>query len=357
MVGAQLIGEFAWSIENLLNKVINQTIEPTASMVSFVTAASAALPQLIEQLEIGRPPKIDVQLLMKQAEAFADGDPDAANITGHRCAPRRRAAPAPEPGMDPVLADIFVKEMRGHLDVIRQFLATAKQGAGAHSVEEPLYRACHTLLGSARMAGYEPAMKLAAPLAEHLRRYFESGVGMADKAVDALRAAAAEIETMADALGAGRPLALKPAALESLGALAFHEPPPRRRRRRERSDASPAAANLSRFRQALSIPRSRRSSRRKRPRCSRARKPRSRKCGSGTIRPRLARLQRFLHTLKGGARMAGVLPVGDLSHALETLLSRIGRARIARRRRRSTSCNAESTSSSTCATRSTRAAR
>src|SRR6185503_9004817 len=55
MVGAQLIGEFAWSIENLLNKVINQTIEPTASMVSFVTAASAALPQLIEQLEIGRP--------------------------------------------------------------------------------------------------------------------------------------------------------------------------------------------------------------------------------------------------------------------------------------------------------------
>ena len=34
-------------------------------------------------------------------------------------------------------------------------------------------------------------------------------------------------------------------------------------------------------------------------------------------------LQRFLHTLKGGARMAGVLPMGDLSHALETLLSRI----------------------------------
>ena len=37
----------------------------------------------------------------------------------------------------------------------------------------------------------------------------------------------------------------------------------------------------------------------------------------------LARLQRFLHTLKGGARMAGVPPMGDLSHALETLLSRI----------------------------------
>ena len=45
MVGAQLIGEFAWSIENLLNKIINQTLEPTPSMVAFVTEASAALPQ------------------------------------------------------------------------------------------------------------------------------------------------------------------------------------------------------------------------------------------------------------------------------------------------------------------------
>jgi chemosensory pili system protein ChpA (sensor histidine kinase/response regulator) len=38
-------------------------------------------------------------------------------------------------------------------------------------------------------------------------------------------------------------------------------------------------------------------------------------------------LQRFLHTLKGGARMAGVLPMGDLSHALETLLERIADGR------------------------------
>ena len=207
MVGAQLIGEFAWSIENLLNKIINQTLEPTPSMISFVTEASAALPQLLEQLEIGRPPKLDVQLLMKQAEAFAEGDPDAASITGLslRVPALPAAAPTPEPGMDPVLADIFVKEMRGHLGVIRQFLATAKPGTGPHSVEEPLYRACHTLLGSARMAGYEPAMKLAAPLAGELRHYFESGVGMADAAVDALRGAAVEIERMADALTAARP--------------------------------------------------------------------------------------------------------------------------------------------------------
>ena len=34
----------------------------------------------------------------------------------------------------------------------------------------------------------------------------------------------------------------------------------------------------------------------------------------------LAALQRDLHTLKGGARMAGLMPIGDLGHAMETLL-------------------------------------
>ena len=248
MVGAQLIGEFAWSIENLLNKIINQTLEPTPSMISFVTEASTALPQLLEQLEIGRPPKLDVQLLMKQAEAFAEGDPDAANITGQslRVPALPAPAPTPEPGMDPVLADIFVKEMRGHLGVIRQFLATVKPGTGLHSVEEPLYRACHTLLGSARMAGYEPTMKLAAPLAGHLRHYFESGVGVDDAAVDALRAAAVEIERMADALTAARPFEPDPGVLKSLDALAFREPRPSRRRpkrsKRRRRAERPAAS-------------------------------------------------------------------------------------------------------------------
>jgi chemosensory pili system protein ChpA (sensor histidine kinase/response regulator) len=319
MVGAQLIAEFAWSIENLLNKVINQTLEPTASMVSFVTAASAALPQLIEQLEIGRPPKIDVQQLMKQAGAFADGDPEAASVAP----PQAVAAPAvaAELGMDPVLADIFVKEMRGHLDVIRQFLATAAPGAGPHSVEEPLYRACHTLLGSARMAGYEPVMTLATPLAEHLRRYFESQVGMSDEAVDALRAAAGEIGTMADALAAGRPVAPNAALLESLAPLAFRQPPaaaPPVDGESPQAATRPAAQAASAFDPEIAAIFAEEA----------AEMLESSEAALQEVRQRhdqgaLARLQRFLHTLKGGARMAGVLPMGDLSHALETLLGRM----------------------------------
>src|SRR6185503_12980276 len=36
----------------------------------------------------------------------------------------------------------------------------------------------------------------------------------------------------------------------------------------------------------------------------------------------VAELQRDLHTLKGGARIAGLVSVGDLSHAIETLLEK-----------------------------------
>jgi chemosensory pili system protein ChpA (sensor histidine kinase/response regulator) len=39
-------------------------------------------------------------------------------------------------------------------------------------------------------------------------------------------------------------------------------------------------------------------------------------------------LQRDLHTLKGGAHMAGLAPIGDLSHAMESLVDAVGDGRI-----------------------------
>jgi chemosensory pili system protein ChpA (sensor histidine kinase/response regulator) len=44
---------------------------------------------------------------------------------------------------------------------------------------------------------------------------------------------------------------------------------------------------------------------------------------------RVAELQRQLHTLKGGARMAGITAMGDLSHELETLVMQIDGGQVA----------------------------
>jgi chemosensory pili system protein ChpA (sensor histidine kinase/response regulator) len=325
MVGAQLIGEFSWSIENLLNRLINQTLAPTPAMVAFVQVASQALPQLIEQLEIGLTPKVDVQLLMKQAEAFAEGDPDAESLTSQSLrtpalvVPPAAAEPEPAPSMDPVLADIFVKEMRGHLAVMRDFLAAAAKLPAPHTVAEPLYRACHTLLGSARMAGFAPVMTLAGPLAEHLRRHFDAGSGLTAKGVDALQAAADEIERLTEGLAGGKQLAVNPAVPKALEALAAAQPvaqpaAPAAAKPAESAAAAPPAAFdpeiaaifaeeaaeiLDQSETALQSVRQ-----------------------NGDAAAVVA-LQRYLHTLKGGARMAGIMAMGDLSHALETLLARI----------------------------------
>ena len=81
MVGAQLIGDFAWSVENMLNRVINKTLDRTPDMMALMRSAVAAVPELVEQLETGRAPQADIAKIMggnllrvlRQAQRGADG--------------------------------------------------------------------------------------------------------------------------------------------------------------------------------------------------------------------------------------------------------------------------------------------
>jgi chemosensory pili system protein ChpA (sensor histidine kinase/response regulator) len=78
MVGAKLIGEYAWSIERLMNALLEQRVERTEPVVQFLERAVTLLPALIEQLESGRAPEADVQSWIVQASAFAESRPNAA---------------------------------------------------------------------------------------------------------------------------------------------------------------------------------------------------------------------------------------------------------------------------------------
>src|SRR5690606_3332049 len=260
--------------------------------------------------------------LMKRAEAFAAGEPHPVEAAPAEPAPEQAVPEAPDAGMDPVLAEIFVKEMRTHLAAIREYLDACRAAGGPRPVEEPQYRACHTLLGSARMAAYEPAMALAAPLSEHMREHFEAGNGLDDDALAALERAAGEIEEMARALERGTPYVLPDGLVEGLAALAPRptEPAAEPEAAAAAPDEPPvaqfdpeiaaifteeAAEILDSAEQALQSIR------------------------EGGDHGAIVELQRFLHTLKGGARMAGVAAMGDLSHALETLLADMASGRVA----------------------------
>src|SRR4030095_12958539 len=73
MVGAQLIGELSWAVENLLNRIINRTLPQRPPARAPVEAAAAALPQLVEQLEVGSTPQVKVSELIDRANALIDG--------------------------------------------------------------------------------------------------------------------------------------------------------------------------------------------------------------------------------------------------------------------------------------------
>jgi len=71
LVGATLIGEFAWSIENMLNRVIDGTLMPTPELLNVLMFSVDVLPQLIDSLEAGQAPQLDVGPLMQEAFALA----------------------------------------------------------------------------------------------------------------------------------------------------------------------------------------------------------------------------------------------------------------------------------------------
>ena len=335
MVGAQMIGEYAWSIENLLNRLINQTLNRTPQMVMFLENSVAVLPELIEQLEVGTEPEFDVQLFMKQAEAFAEGDPEAAKLTsGSIRVPvldeeALEAAADQSAQMDPVLKDIFSKETKGHLAVIEKFLKDTEDKVAPYAVSEDLYRACHTLSGSANMAGVQQAVAVANPLERYIGNLLGHERGLPDEGrsacaevVAAMRRIITELDRAPAASTDFSELVERITALEaSLEPLIAAEAPATPSATQE----TPAAAEDAGFdpdiarifaEEAAEI-------------LEASDEALVAWSKAARDRQRLIELQRHLHTLKGGARMAGIGAMGDLSHEVETLLSDLIDERLA----------------------------
>jgi chemosensory pili system protein ChpA (sensor histidine kinase/response regulator) len=73
LLGANLIGEFAWKFENMLNRVIDNKINVSEPMMHALDEALAVLPQLVEQLKGNREPVENIGQLMSAADAIAEG--------------------------------------------------------------------------------------------------------------------------------------------------------------------------------------------------------------------------------------------------------------------------------------------
>lgn len=74
LVGAKLLGEFAWSHESMLNRVIDETIDPTEHVFAALYNALDALPELVEQIKTNKEPEQNIMGLMDVVDAISQGE-------------------------------------------------------------------------------------------------------------------------------------------------------------------------------------------------------------------------------------------------------------------------------------------
>jgi chemosensory pili system protein ChpA (sensor histidine kinase/response regulator) len=75
LVGAKVIGELAWAVENMLNRLIDETIRVNPEMMDLLYRVVDILPELIDCQEKGVYPDQDVEFIQRQAYALAEGKP------------------------------------------------------------------------------------------------------------------------------------------------------------------------------------------------------------------------------------------------------------------------------------------
>jgi chemosensory pili system protein ChpA (sensor histidine kinase/response regulator) len=506
MVGARELGEFAWSIENLLNRVLDNTLTRTPAILTVLREAVAALPELIEQLENGQKPRADMAGIASRAHALAAGKqptttaraaqehngadtltsggtatvavqnlpgaprplnrvpqgsgangtdasetlalpatavnaasaasqavtqvisrpgsaqqpaaagparpaagasstpaspvaddlappPAFANGAAASAAPARAASPAPAgatparpasappppafataaptappgaapappvsapapqapaqaadaakpSGLDDVLREIYARETNTHIATVRAYLEREAGLAEPHALPEEVYRACHTLSGSSKMAQARHGTRVAEPLDHWLRRAFSSGLGLTHQDTTLLSDCMLAMESVATHLDEptgyfvthwelqGR-IAEADKALDQRIAAATAARAAQQAATDEAADdgAAPqeeaetpddagdfdpevAAIFTEEATELIEASETALSSWRSEP---------------ASAEYRLG-LKRPLHTLKGGARMAGIMAMGDLSHELETLVMQVDNGSVA----------------------------
>jgi len=361
VVGATELAEFAWSIENLLNRLLDKTMTRSQPILGVLREAVAVLPQLIRHLDEGIAPQADVAALCARANALAAGKaPGGAPAESTRIEmlpePARviEPAPAPQPVVqaevqaeeeEPTLRDIYARETDSHVATVRGWIEKVIGMPGQHALPESVYRACHTLSGSSKMAEARHGIRLAEPLNHWLRKAFDSGVGLQHEDLSLLGSCMTAMETVsrnldettgffltntalleriakADALLDRRIATDETGSNQQQATITLSEPESAPESAPAAREAAPAPAPESAA-EAVADYDPEIASIFSEEATELLEASQSSFQGISLTEPRreqFAELKRPLHTLKGGARMAGLAAMGDLAHELESLI-------------------------------------
>jgi chemosensory pili system protein ChpA (sensor histidine kinase/response regulator) len=229
LVGARLLGEFSWKVENMFNRVLDGSIQPHEGVQAVGRHAIAALPELLVALKGEGTPNAPLSAIMETADRIAAGEETHiedvakgsrqmvrtkvkrrvprnaiedvptggfAHFAKHEdeglteeqmleetLAGERIAAPALPP-VDAVLLDILRTEVGQYQQIIRIALAGVENGE--LRVDDALLRAVHTLHGAIGMVDIPVLIQVLAPLEGLLKRLRASSTPLDRRGVAAL---------------------------------------------------------------------------------------------------------------------------------------------------------------------------
>src|SRR5690606_13755510 len=239
LVGAKVLGEFAWKVENMLNRVLDGSRPPSPAVVALVGAAHDTLPQLLSALRGDGGLVADLAGIQALADRIAAGEeaflaPEPAAAPPQPAAesdvaptevdagpavdeaPQTPAAAEAEgipASVDAVLLEILDAEVGGHLVTLDRWLASVRETPAPAS--DALLRAIHTMNGAFAMTEVPAITHALTPAEGYIKRMLAAGTTVTAEGVaalsalgDAVRATISALHTRAprvqpcDALGA-----------------------------------------------------------------------------------------------------------------------------------------------------------
>lgn len=259
LVGARTLGEFAWKIEGMLNRVLEGSRPASPAVLAMVDNAHAALPQLNAALRHGQRINVDLQAMQAIADrvgageetfyvplpvaaapaapvADAEGEEEdaitrileAEAMASVQAETEAEAAPVAEaPGtpanIDSVLREILEAEVEVHQAALLDWLRSAQQAP--QPVSDALLRAVHTMNGAFAMTEVPEITAVTGGAESYIKRALAAEVVPGEEGVAALDATAQAITATMQALQAEQPRVVPQEALvQRLQALAGELP-------------------------------------------------------------------------------------------------------------------------------------
>jgi len=361
MVGATEIGEFAWSFENVLNRVIDHTLPITPSLISLIEKALNALPHVIAKFKGEDADDVDIEALKDESHQLTKSGRLSRLESGEMEVPDEGEGPlviaskesvavtklvaAPESveseepaGIDPVLLEIFTKESNRHLGDVHAFIEQCIGQEDNCRINDDLIRAVHTLHGSSHMAGISDIAEVSSLLEKYIKLLNVNDASVTDEIIELIKEFSAAISQRVGQLAENssddeyknavlkkinefydKEVELLELSAGTLGGESAEEviipSEPSEDIVLDNPDDEFDEELLGIFiEEAVEI-------------LDASEVTLQNWINKQDDKELIGQLQREIHTLKGGARMASIEPMGDLSHSLETMIIAIDEGR------------------------------